>query len=186
MKMYISRIAEDEREQPTRQHLQECAEYAYHIGKKFAVAEICRMVALFHDMGKLSLEFIEYLKYSHAQSKRGQKPSGKGSVIHATQGAKFLYESQSTVNDLLIALAREISAICIANHHGGLMDGISPCGDTPFRARLEKENDDLHYAEVIQTAEKEHMPMNGVSDIFKQCGDELREFFEKCKANKSE
>lgn len=181
--MYLSRIAEDEREQPTRQHLQECAEYAYHIGKKFAVAEICRMVALFHDMGKLSLEFIEYLKYSHAQSKRGQKPSGKGSVIHATQGAKFLYESQSTVNDLLIALAREISAICIANHHGGLMDGMSPCGDTPFRARLEKENDDLHYAEVIQTAEKEHMPMNGVSDIFKQCGDELREFFEKCKAN---
>ena len=47
----------------------------------------------------------------------------KGSVVHSTQGAKYLYESQLGTNDES-ALVREISAICIANHHGGLMDGI--------------------------------------------------------------
>lgn len=181
--MYISRITKDNREQSTRQHSHECAEYAYNIGKKFFVPEICRTVALFHDMGKLSLEFIEYLKHSHMEQKLGRKPNGKGSVIHTTQGAKFLYESQSDVNDFTAALVREISAICIANHHGGLMDGISPFGDTPFRDRLEKENGKLHYAEVIQTAEREHIPLNDMSDAFKRCGNELKEFFEKCKAS---
>lgn len=141
--MYISRITEDGREQPTRQHLQESAEYACNIGKKFAVSEICRTTALFHDMGKFSSEFVEYLMDSYMKKRLGNKLNGKGSVIHSTQGAKFLYESHSSVNDLIAAMAREISAICIANHHGSLMDGMSHCGDTPFRDRLLKENDGL-------------------------------------------
>ena len=167
--MYISRIAEDGREQPTRQHLQECAEYAFNIGKKFAASEICRTTALFHDIGKLSSKFIEYLKGNYINKKSGNKPIGKGSVIHSTQGAKFLYESQSSVNDLIAALVREISAICIANHHGCLMDGISPCGDTPFRNRLVREN--------------EHIPISSATDPLKRCSGELREFIETCKAN---
>jgi CRISPR-associated endonuclease/helicase Cas3 len=181
--MYISRIAKDDREQPTRQHLQKCAEYAFTIGKKFSASEMCRTAALFHDMGKLSSEFVEYLKHSHKEEKLGHKPTERGSVIHATQGAKFLYQSRSNINDLIAALTREISAICIANHHGGLMDGISPCGDTPFQDRMEKENNNLHYTEVIEAAGKEHIPINDVPGAFKRCGDELRDFFEKCKTN---
>jgi CRISPR-associated endonuclease/helicase Cas3 len=181
--MFISRITKDDREQPTRQHLQECADYAGTIGKKFAASEICRMVALFHDMGKLSLEFVKYLKHSHTEEKLGNKPNGKGSVVHSTQGAKFLYESQSSVNNLIMALVREISAICIANHHGSLMDGISPCGETPFRDRLVRENGGLHYTEVIKAAEKEHIFISSVPDTIRRCGSELREFIETCKAN---
>jgi CRISPR-associated endonuclease/helicase Cas3 len=184
--MYISRIAKDGREQPTRQHLQECAEYAYNIGKKFAASETCRTTALFHDMGKISSEFVEYLKHSYMNEKLGKKPKGKGSVVHSTQGAKFLYESQSGsgINDLIAALVREISAICIANHHGSLMDGISPCGDTPFRDRLIRENDDLHhYAEIIKAAENEYSFISSMSDTFKRCESELREFTETCKVN---
>jgi CRISPR-associated endonuclease/helicase Cas3 len=181
--MYISRIAEDGREQSTRRHLKECVEYARDIGKKFAVPEICRTTALFHDMGKLSLEFVEYLKHSYMNKKLGNKPTGKGSVVHSTQGAKFLYESQSGANDLIAALASEISAICIANHHGGLMDGISPWGDTPFRDRLIRENEGLHYAGVKKAAEKEHILISSVSDTLKRCGSELRKFIETCKVN---
>lgn len=181
--MYISRIAEDGRKQPTSHHLQECARYAFNIGKKFTAPEICRTTALLHDMGKLSSEFVEYLKRNYTNEKLGNKPIGKGSVTHSTQGAKFLYESQSSVNDLIAALAREISSICIANHHGSLMDGISPCGDTPFRDRLVRENDGLHYDEVMKNALNEHIPISSVTDFLKQCSDELREFIESCKAN---
>jgi CRISPR-associated endonuclease/helicase Cas3 len=183
--MYISRIAEDGRKQSTRQHLKECAEYACNIGKKFAAPEICRTTALFHDMGKLSSKFVEYLKHSYMNEKLGNKPNEKGSVVHSTQGAKFLYESQSgvDVNDLIAALAREISAICIANHHGSLIDGISPCGDTPFRDRIERENEGLHYAEIIKEAEKEYIPISSVSDTLKRCGGELKKFIETCKKN---
>lgn len=181
--MYISRIAKDGREQPTRQHLNECAGYAYNIGKKFAASEICRTTALLHDMGKLSSGFVEYLKRSYINEKLGNKPIGKGSVIHSTQGAKFLYESQLNINDLITALACEISAICIANHHGSLMDGISPYGDTPFRKRLVRENDALHYDEVMNNAENEHIPISSVKDILDRNSGELRVFIETCKAN---
>jgi CRISPR-associated endonuclease/helicase Cas3 len=64
-----------------------------------------------------------------------------------------------------------------------LMDGISPCGNTPFRDRLVRENDGLHYAEVIKAAEEEHISISSVSDTLKQCGNELRKFIETCKAN---
>lgn len=184
--MYISRIAKDGREQPTRQHLQETAEYAYNIGKKFVAPEICQITALFHDLGKTSSEFVKYLKLSYMNEKLGKKLKGKGPVVHSTQGAKFLYELQSGsgLNDLIVALAREISAICIANHHGGLMDGISPYGDTPFRDRLIRETDDLHhYAKTINAAEKEYSFISSVPDVLKKCESELREFIETCKAN---
>lgn len=180
--MYISRISKDDREQLTKQHLQECAEHAYAIGKKFALSEICRITALFHDIGKFSLEFVEYLKHSHLEEKLGRK-TARGSVVHATQGAKFLYEAGSSGKDLITDLIREISAICIANHHGSLMDGVTPWGDTPFRDRVIKENDNLHYNEVIQTAEKEQILMDGIPDAFKRCENELKQFFEKCQAN---
>jgi len=181
--MYISRIAEDGREQPTRQHLKECAEYAANIGNKFAVSEMCRTTALFHDLGKLSSVFVEYLKRNYINEKLGNRRIGKGSVIHSTQGAKFLFESQSSVNNPIAALACEITAICIANHHGSLMDGISPSGDTPFRDRLVRANDGFNYDEVIDIAEKEQIPIHSVSDSINRCVDELKEFINKCKAN---
>jgi hypothetical protein len=59
-------------------------------------------------MGKLSSEFVEYLKRNYINEKCGNKPIGKGSVIHSTQGAKFLYESQSSVNDLIADAALNI------------------------------------------------------------------------------
>lgn len=182
--MYISRIAKDGREQYTKQHLHECAEYACRNGEKFKVSEICRIAALFHDMGKLSSEFVKYLKDSYISEKLGNKYNRKGSVVHSTQGAKYLYELQPCTNDQITYLVREIIAICIANHHGGLMDGISPYGDTPFRERLVRKNGDLHFAEVIETAEKEHIFIDTVPDILERCRNELIEFIEVCAENK--
>ena len=72
--MFISRIAEDNREQLTKQHLQECADYARAIGAKFAASEICYVTALLHDIGKFSSRFNEYLKQSHIARKLGQNP----------------------------------------------------------------------------------------------------------------
>lgn len=181
--MYISRIAKDDREQLTKQHLQECAGYARDIGEKFAMPEICRMVALLHDIGKFSLEFVKYLMRSHFEKKLGHRPTGRGSVIHTTQGAKFVYESDSGDNDLIAALVREIMAICIANHHGSLMDAISPNGSTPFQDRIKKEKDALHYTEVLQMAEKEHIPMDEVPAALKRCENELKNFLKKCKTD---
>jgi CRISPR-associated endonuclease/helicase Cas3 len=181
--MYISRIAKDGREQQTKQHLYESAEYAYHIGKKFMVPEICSMSTLFHDVGKLTSEFVVYLRNSHISETLGKKDIRRGSVIHSTQGAKYLYKTQTDDRDFIAALVREISAICIAGHHGGLTDGITPSGEIPLREKLEKENDDLHYSEAIKVAEEYGISANIMSGSFRRCVDELEAFIKKCKEN---
>lgn len=178
--MYLSRITKDGREQLTKSHLQECAEYAYVIGEKFAVPEICRTTAFLHDLGKFSPNFNEYLKRSYMEE-LGRKSKGRGSVIHATQGAKFLYELNPRGNNLIAALVKELSAICIANHHGSLMDGISPDGGTPFQDRLTKDNDNLFYSEVIHTALIEvPSALSELTDTLERCESELRHFIDKC------
>ncbi len=117
------------------------------------------------------------------KEKSCNKIARKGSVIHSTQGAKFLYESRSGDNDFIITLACEIAAICIANHHGGLMDGISLDGDTSFRNRLEREEDNLSYAEVLKNGKNEHVLLNSMPELLKICSCELRGFIEKCKVH---
>lgn len=180
--MYISRIALDEREQLTKQHLQETAEYAKVIGGKFQVPEMSQTAALCHDIGKFTSEYIKYLRQSYLDKKFGKKSTGKGSVIHTTQGAKYIFEYESDSHDFISALAREIIAICIANHHGSLMDAISPYGDTPFHERMKTDKDSLHYSEALRNALKENI-INDISEFLKRCGNELEDFIKRCKSN---
>lgn len=179
--MYISRIAQDGRKQLTKTHLLECAELAYVIGQKFSAPEMCRLVALLHDLGKFTNKFIQYLMRSNDERQLGRKPTGRGSVIHATQGAKYIYELGSRSKNLIAALVREIAAICIANHHGSLMDGVSPDGDTPFLDKLVKDNDSLFYAEAVQAAVREiPFVISKLPDALERCEDELRNFLDNC------
>ena len=177
-------ITKDGRKQQTLNHLNECADYAYHIGKKFSAAELCKITSQYHDIGKFSNEFLEYLKKSHEAELSNKKFDGIGTVIHSTQGAKFLYDLYPETKSLITALAKEIPAMCIANHHGGLMDGISPDGSTPFTERLEQENAKLHYDEIITTAKNECVFIEDVKKSFEQCENELTVFLEKCTENK--
>lgn len=179
--LYISRIAPDEREQLTKHHLQETAEYAHVIGDKFSVPKMCQVAALLHDVGKFSFEFVKYLRRSNLDKKLGRKPTGKGSVIHTTQGAKYLFDLKLECNDLLSALTREIIAICIANHHSSLMDGVSPCGDTPFCDRIKTDKVSYHYSEVLQIAKEERITSD-VSKVLKHCRNELENFIKKCRS----
>ncbi len=180
--MYISRIAKDGREQTTKQHLQDSAVYAFNIGKKLEAAELCQTATLFHDIGKFSSQFVNYLRESFHNEKHGDKACQRGSVVHSTQGAKFIYQLTQNNNDIA-ALTREVLSACIANHHGGLMDGISPDGETPLRNRLQKEDEHLHYNEIIKTAEEDQIPTGKPLDMITRCEIEMKDFIEKCGVN---
>lgn len=174
---YISRITKDGRAQLTSEHLLECAEYAAFIGKKFSASNLCRTAALFHDIGKFSTEFVEYLYRSHEAEMRGEKAIGMGTVIHSTQGAKYVYEANANL------LIKELISICIACHHGGLMDGISPEGETPLRDRLIKENENLNYTEIFEAAGKTLQKYN-IDSLLKECDNEIKSFVECCNNSK--
>ena len=140
MLMFISRITDDKREQATTEHLMEVAELASKWTDPVGFAYVARITALLHDMGKFSKAFLAYL--------REQDKSKRGSVIHSTQGAKYIYETTLKGNNNS-AFIEEIIGLCIAGHHGILMDGLSPDGETPFLKRiLASDTSNLHYDEV--------------------------------------
>lgn len=177
--MYISRVSKDGREQMTVDHLKETAAYASLLGGKFGVSSMASLAALFHDMGKFSHEFVRYLRDSRCEH-RGSRKARRGSVIHATQGAKYVYEAGLNAKGLL--LAEEIASICILGHHGGLIDSVSPQGDTPLRNRLAIDKEALHYQEVLEVFAKESRLTDSIGELLSRCAPELTHFISTCRA----
>lgn len=178
---YISRISDDKREQLNIDHLRECADYAYRLGEKMRIPYTAYLTALFHDMGKFSESFLNYLNASHEARGTENRKIYKNTVVHSTQGAKYLYELQNTGKDIEEAIAKEIIAMCIANHHGGLMDGITPDGDTPFRNRMENEGNSYYYTEVKRTFSESGILTEAPQIIMSRCVKEMKEYLDKCR-----
>jgi len=149
----------------TFHHLTEVEHYAGILGRKIHMPETARLAALLHDMGKLSDEFIEYLR---------ENDIGKrGSVIHSTQGAKYIFEECQKQS--LPPYIAEIIAICIAGHHGNLMDAISPAGDTPLYDKLTGHGDRLHYDDAKLSFQRVFPPLY-IQERLALCEKELEAF----------
>lgn len=103
MKYLAHRNQEDGREQLMIDHLRGVSKKSEKFAKVFGEQEVGQLVGLYHDVGKYSTEFQEYLL-------RG---SGK-KVDHSTAGALELMKKGPAALPV---------AFCVAGHHSGLMDG---------------------------------------------------------------
>jgi CRISPR-associated endonuclease/helicase Cas3 len=135
--IYVARVAQDGREQTTVDHTESVAVQARMFARKF-MPKTAYLIGKLHDMGKLSRAFVEYLH---------DKDAPRGSIIHATQGAQYVYEFCQSKNVVYQWLA-EIISICIASHHGHLPDGVSPNGETPLCNKLLRKKDNLYEDEI--------------------------------------
>ncbi|NLL67947.1 MAG: CRISPR-associated helicase Cas3' [Clostridiaceae bacterium] len=183
---YISRISNDGREQLTTEHIQECAEYAQMLGAKLDAPMLTRLAGMLHDMGKFSAAFVEYLRKSYQCKKNNEPPPQKGTVVHAIQGAKFLYEKlydeSEYKNDILMLMVKEILSLCIIGHHGKMTDVLTAAGDTPLLNKIEKKNNELYYDEVkMNFLNEEALIVNSINEISEACRNELDNFIKKCK-----
>ena len=123
----IAHIAADGRRHPLREHLLSTASLAASLASKFGCSEWGRLAGLWHDIGKYSEEFQEYLQAAHDLN--GHVEERKGKIDHSTAGAQHAAKSLNHAGKVL--------AYVIAGHHSGLPDGISP--DACLRKRLEKK-----------------------------------------------
>lgn len=95
-------------------HIQRVAVLAKEFGEVFECSELMSVLANWHDLGKLSNAWQDYLqKAVIAQDDSDADFVGK--VDHSTFGAQYAYQN------LPQPLGR-IAAYCIAGHHGGLLD----------------------------------------------------------------
>jgi len=153
--------------QSLKEHLSNVAKLAGEFGKKFDAEKCAGFAGLFHDLGKYTVEYQDYLN----KSIRGDK-THRGDVIHAFQGAKFI------LDNIGVSLFADILANPIAAHHGGLYDNITD-GEKTLLKKTQNEIE-LHYKECKIAFETEFKSLPN----FDFCQNELMNFCTNCDVQK--
>lgn len=93
-----------------------------------------------HDFGKYSDEFQNYIRSAHGLINKNSSDyidpvKFKGKIDHSTEGAQNIWSYKDTDNQILI----QMISLCLASHHSGLMDCITPEGKNKFSERMNKK-----------------------------------------------
>lgn len=81
--------------------------------QKIHIANIARLCAIFHDIGKEKQRFQDYILADEIQQK-----SLKGKIEHSSAGAKYIYDHYHGSTELVCKLLAELVSYAIAAHHG--------------------------------------------------------------------
>jgi len=104
-------------------HLNAVADLAFKHASVFGGGDWARLCGLWHDLGKYSDRFQDYLKSSAKLA--GEDVDFTGKVDHSTAGAQHAVKA---LNQSCPPMAR-LLAYCIAGHHSGLLDSGSLAND---------------------------------------------------------
>ncbi len=115
--------------EPVATHLHEVASLAERFATALNASEAGRALGLWHDLGKYSDEFQNYLRASSGLERLNAHIETPGRVDHSTYGAQ-LAASKPGLGRLL--------AFCIAGHHGGMPDATRDEYGTTLEQRLNK------------------------------------------------
>jgi CRISPR-associated endonuclease/helicase Cas3 len=144
---------EGEREQLLRDHLLGVSAAARRHADKIGLGTAGGMVGLLHDFGKYSHTFQQYLRRMTLREDSDEPDSERGKIDHSTAGAQAIWQNLKA-RGAVEGIAGEILAICIASHHSGLIDCITPGGSDGLTRRMKKADSESHYEEVCASAEE--------------------------------
>lgn len=140
---YLGHLDEETgREQLLRDHLTGVAELAGRFAAAFGEEAMGRLLGLYHDIGKYSKEFQEYLRADEEEKKRR-----RGRIDHSTAGAQEIVKlGQGTGQGKSSRLSKgmaHVMAFCIAGHHGGIPNQGTPANteeEGTLLGRLKRRN----------------------------------------------
>ncbi len=134
-------------------HLIEVSQIAGQLAQKIGLKEPGNLIGLVHDLGKASEEFDKYIKsgtglidpdaddYVDAVALRGK-------VDHSTAGAQIVYRAFST-KGVEGKIAAQILSLCLASHHSGVIDCLTPDGMDNYHGRMKKAEEKTHADEAL-------------------------------------
>jgi len=143
----------DNKPQYLEDHLSEVSSLTGEFADKIGLKEIGEALGFLHDFGKASQEFQAYIKSATGLIDPEADEyidfiARKGEIDHSSAGAQIIYRSLIGRYPLNPALA-ETLALCIASHHSGLIDCVSPTGEDKFSKRIAKDDQLTHSTEVL-------------------------------------
>lgn len=145
----IAHISNDglDREETVEEHTRKTTFLCIEKGKRCGLSYIMELCGVFHDMGKCKKAFNDYI---HADEKTRQKQ--RGSIAHASTGAKYIYDKYHDNSGNTKILAEMIS-YAVAAHHG-LFDCVDAERNDIFVKRLKGVRD---YDEACRNAEEGYL-----------------------------
>ena len=134
-------------------HLEEVSKKTGEFASKVRLKEQGEIMGLLHDLGKASQEFEQYIKSAVGLINPDEDDyvdavGLKGKVDHSTAGAQLVYRELSH-NGNEAKFVAQVLALCIASHHSGLIDCVSPEGKNTYSKRMVKEKEKTHIDEVV-------------------------------------
>jgi CRISPR-associated endonuclease/helicase Cas3 len=117
-------------------HLEEVSKKTGEFASKVRLKEQGEIMGLLHDLGKASQEFEQYIKSAVGLINPDEDDyvdavGLKGKVDHSTAGAQLVYRELSH-NGNEAKFVAQVLALCIASHHSGLIDCVSPEGKNTY------------------------------------------------------
>ncbi|WGS83802.1 CRISPR-associated helicase Cas3' [Methylomonas sp. UP202] len=154
MTQYIAHIRNhDKKIQTLDCHLYEASELSRLFASKLGIADAGALIGLMHDFGKFSKDFQNYIltETGLCEPDADYPSDQRGKIDHSTAGAQWVWQTISSFtrngNHDEGMLCGQILALCIASHHGGLIDNLSVDGDHLFKKRIEKLDGLTHLGE---------------------------------------
>jgi len=140
-------------------HLEEVSRKTGEFASKIGMKEQGELIGLLHDIGKASQEFEKYIKSAVGlinpdEDDYVDAAGKKGKVDHSTAGAQLIYRNLVDKGPEGL-FAAQVLSLCLASHHSGLIDCITPEGINVYSKRMDKREDKSHVDEVIGQLSKE-------------------------------
>lgn len=161
----IAHVSEDGlgREETVSEHTAKTEYLCQKKGSRCGIASIMSLCAVVHDMGKNKKTFDDYI---HADTNSQKKL--RGSIAHASTGAKYIYDKYHTSTNRKKILA-ELIAYAVAAHHG-IFDCVKIDETDEFMRKLTDPQD---YEEACRNADEDYLKEYAIDQLFT---DALSEF----------
>lgn len=165
-------ISEDgQREESVAEHTQKTTFLCKEKGARCGLSQIMSLCGILHDLGKNKQTFENYL---HADENAKQKL--KGTIAHASTGAKYMYDMYHDGSGNTKVLA-ELISYAIAAHHG-----MFDCVDVEHRDLFSKKVRNVDgYDEAYQNAREDYLDGYDLDAIFTGASNEFGLVWEKVK-----
>lgn len=169
----IAHISEDglNREESVAEHTQKTVFLCAQKGRRCGLAQVMSLCGIFHDMGKEKQKFSDYIR-ADENARRKQK----GSIAHASTGAKYIYDRfhDSPGNGKIMA---EMISYTVAAHHG-LFD----CVDIDHRDIFSNKIGEIEdYEEACGNAKRNYLNGYEYEQIFLKASEEFDAVWDKLK-----
>lgn len=170
---FVAHVIDKNNQQSVSAHLKGTAKLAREFAMKIGLTEAGELIGLLHDFGKYSEAFQIYIQTATGlidpdRDDQEDVASKKGKIDHSTAGAQWLWRHMtefgkenypSKEDRMWTVAAMQMLALCIASHHGGLIDNLPTVKGKGFLKRIQKLDCDSHYTECLLKADK------GILDI---------------------